>query len=65
MADETRPDQKVLTANHDYHEAIDEVMQDEILPVADKATLGSHCKLIFTYMVKVNELLADHYDQTD
>ncbi len=60
MADEN-PGQKVHKANGEYHEAINEVMQNDV-PVDAKCKIAAIANEIFARMEQINIMLKEHYD---
>ena len=59
------PSEKLTQANHDYHEAVDEIFAGEEVLVGVKAELGSVCDSIFQMMTTANELVEEYYVEED
>ena len=58
----TTPYENLTNANHDYHEAVDELLAEEIIPVGVKAKLGGYADSIFALMKNINKLLKEYYE---
>ena len=60
-ATDLNPGEKVKKANGEYHEAIDEVLLNDI-PVDIKCRVGAKVNEIFARMSEVNTMLKEHYE---
>ena len=54
--------EKLKKANDDYHEAFDDVLKDDIVPVEIKVVFASYGNTIFSLMKKANEIIRNHYE---
>ena len=57
MPEEQTPQEKLDKANDDYHEAFDELMQDESISSETKAQVGNTVRTIFVKMTEVRTIL--------
>lgn len=59
------PYESLVQANHDYHEAVNEICLDENLNLEDKLAAIGMVANIFPLMEKVNELLRPYYEEPE
>ena len=64
MPEQLNPYEKVEKANGEYHDAIDEMLLDNI-PVELKTEIGVLANDIFLNMKIVNAKLKEHYDPVE
>lgn len=57
MPDEEKLSDKFKKANDGYHEAVDEILEDENLPVETKAQFATYQHQIFGLMKKASAVL--------
>lgn len=48
-------------ANEEYHEAVDEILADETVPVDVKVLFSYSVKKVFDFMMKANNTIKEHY----
>ena len=49
--------ERINSANDNYHEAINEVMQAEFIPVEVKTAVGARANELFRYMSGITDIL--------
>lgn len=58
---ELNPGQKLARANDDYHEAVEEMLLDENLPLKLKVKLGCEAGKVFAGMALVGDIIGTFY----
>ena len=61
MPEET-PYDKVKKANDDYHEAVNDVLQDTGLDVDKKVKFGMFANSVFSNMKQASDVVKAHYE---
>ena len=55
------PLEKLNKANDTYHEAVDDILKDDI-PVAAKTDFAAAEKIVFEWMIKARKAVEEHYE---
>ena len=58
---ESNPFDELTKANEDYHEAVDEIFEDNTLPVEVKSKFGAYHNNLFQLMKEAKELIKPYY----
>lgn len=53
--------EKLNKANDNYHEAVDDILADDI-PVEARVEFGAAEKIVFEWMIKARESVEKHYE---
>ena len=57
------PFEKLNKANDDYHEAVDEILMDENVPVSVRAKFGGLAATIFNMMIQAHNHVVQYYEE--
>ena len=57
--------EKLNKANDEYHEAVNNILEDKSLPIDVKAPFASQANTVFQVMASAKKVLQDYYEKQE